>query len=113
MTTRISNRLAALAAAVLLWSLLQPAALRAEDEDYIEKAGVAVGLTAGNMWAVPLKAISMSMGAFTGALSFVLSGGNAELTRQIWRDTFSEPYVITPELAKKAVGTRPELSNKQ
>jgi hypothetical protein len=65
------------------------------------------------MWAVPLKAISMSVGALTGALSFVLTGGNADLTQQIWRDTLQGPYIITPDLAHKAVGERPELVDKQ
>jgi hypothetical protein len=52
------------------------------------------------------------MGALSGALSFVLTGGNEELTRQIWRDTSAGPYIITPELAKKAIGERPELDLK-
>jgi hypothetical protein len=49
------------------------------------------------------------MGGVSGALSFVLTGGNADLTRQIWRDTTEGPYFITPELARKAIGHRPEL----
>jgi hypothetical protein len=40
----------------------------------------------------------------------VLTGGNADLTRQIWRDTTEGPYLITPQLARKAIGQRPELS---
>ena len=78
-------------------------------EDAIETAGVAVGVTAGNMWFLPSKAISMSMGALSGALSYVLTGGNAELTKQIWQDTLQGPYVITPSLARTAIGQRPEL----
>ena len=81
-------------------------------EDSIETAGVVVGVTAGNMWFVPLKAITVSMGALTGAMSFVLSGGNAELTKQIWRDTLPGPYILTPEMAKKSIGERPELITK-
>ena len=50
------------------------------------------------------------MGAVFGAASFVLTGGNAELTKQIWQDTTQGPYLITPEVAKKAVGERPELN---
>ena len=79
-------------------------------EDAIEKAGAAVALTAGNALFIPIKAISVSMGALSGALSFVVTGGNLDLTNQIWRDTTAGPYVITPELAKKAIGDRPELS---
>ena len=43
------------------------------------------------------------------ALSFVLTGGDAEVTRQMWRDTTEEPYLITPDLARKSIGERPEL----
>jgi ABC-type sugar transport system substrate-binding protein len=81
-------------------------------EEAVEKAGVAVAVSAGNMWFVPLKAISTSMGLLSGALSFVLTG-NDDLTQQIWRDTLQGPYIITPELAEKAIGERPELLEKQ
>jgi hypothetical protein len=87
-----------------------PSGLRAEDA--IEKTGVVVGVTAGNMVFIPAKAISTSMGLFFGALSFVLTGGNADLTRQMWRDTTEGPYLITPDLAWKAIGERPELLEK-
>jgi hypothetical protein len=87
---------------------LSPSTLRADD--VIEKAGVAVGLTVGNIWVIPAKAITTSMGLLFGALSFVLSGGNADLTQQIWRDTTEGPYLITPEVAHQSIGERPELS---
>jgi hypothetical protein len=92
----------------LLLSSLAPALLRAEDT--IEKAGMAVEMSAGNMWFLPAKFISSSIGVLSGALSFVVTGGNADLTQQIWQDTLQGPYVITPELAKKSIGERPELS---
>jgi hypothetical protein len=92
----------------LVLSSLAPALARAEDT--IEKAGVAVGVSAGNMWFIPIKAISAANGILTGALSFIVTGGNLSLTQQIWQDTLRDPYVITPELAQKAVGQRPELS---
>jgi len=41
----------------------------------------------------------------------VATGGNAELTQQIWRDTTEGPYLITPEVAHKAIGKRPELTD--
>jgi len=78
-------------------------------EDAIEKAGVAVGVTAGNMWFLPIKLITVTMGAVSGAISYVVTGGNAELTQQIWRDTTEDPYVITPEVARMGIGQRPEL----
>ena len=78
-------------------------------EDVIEKAGVVTGVTAGNMWFLPIKAMSVGWGAIAGALSYVVTLGNADLTQQIWRDTREGPYVITPEVARMGIGQRPEL----
>ena len=102
-----------LAAAVVLLTLTTIAPAHLQAEDVIEKAGVATGVTLGNTIAVPLKAVSMVIGALSGALSFIVTGGDTEVTKQVWRDTFDEPYMITPELARKAVGQRPELELKK
>jgi hypothetical protein len=108
MTKRIKTGFPLLALAIVLIGTL-PSLLRAEDTT-IEKAGVAVGVTAGNMILLPAKAISTSMGLFFGALSFVLTGGDTEVTQQMWRYSTEGPYLITPEVARKAIGKRPELS---
>jgi hypothetical protein len=97
------------AAVVLTITLTSPALLRADDA--IETAGVTVGVTAGNMWFLPIKALVVGIGALSGALSYVVTGGNAELTQQIWRDTTQGPYVITPEVARMGIGQRPELTD--
>jgi hypothetical protein len=93
--------------AVLLSASLSPSIVNAQEA--IEIATVDVGVTAGNLVFLPAKAISVLMGGVSGALSFVLTGGNADLTRQIWRDTTEGPYFITPQQARKAIGDRPEL----
>ena len=98
--------LIALLAVVLL---ISPPALAS---DVAEKAGVAIGVTAGNMWFVPIKAISVFAGLSAGLLSFVVTGGDRELTEQIWRDATQEPYLITPDVARAAIGERPELERK-
>ena len=99
------------AAATIALALAAAAPVRAEDA--IEKAGVAVGVSAGNMWFLPIKAIAMTIGAMSGALSFVVTGGNTELTQQIWRDTSQGPYLITPDVARMSIGQRPELEQKK
>jgi hypothetical protein len=104
-TAKATRRL--IVAAALFIASLSPSILNAEEA--IEIAAVDVGVTAGNLVFLPAKAISVSMGAVTGALSFLLTGGNAGLTRQIWRDTTEGPYFITPQQARKAIGQRPEL----
>ena len=106
----MKNRFAA-ATMVLALAAATPILVRAEDA--IEKAGVAVGVSAGNMWFLPIKAISMTVGVMSGALSYVVTGGNAELTQQIWRDTTQGPYVITPDVARMSIGQRPELEQKK
>ena len=94
-------------AAAFFIASLSPSLLNAEEA--IEIAAVDVGVTAGNLVFLPAKAISVILGGVTGVLSLVLTGGNADLTRQIWRDTTEGPYFITPGLARKAIGDRPEL----
>jgi hypothetical protein len=100
------------ASAALALSLLSPARIWAED-DPIETAGVAVGVTAGNAVVIPAKIISVGTGFIAGALSFILTGGNAELTLQIWRDVTEGPYYVSPALARRAIGERPELEKRK
>jgi len=109
MLKRTTRHAIAMALALLLTGL-SPSYLRAEDA--LETAGIAAGVSAGNTWFIPIKAVSVSIGALTGALSFLLTG-NADLTKQIWQDTTQGPYVITPDVAKQAVGERPELREKK
>jgi len=99
-----------LCTALIVSALLLPRSLFADE--LVEKAGVAVGLTAGNMWVVPIKAISVSMGLTAGLLSFILTGGDTEVTQQAWQNSTQGPYLITPAVAKKAIGERPELQEK-
>ena len=97
-----------LLAAMVVLSALCLSSATANAEDAIESAGVAVGVTLGNVLFLPIKAIEVTVGAVSGAFSYVVTG-NADLTKQIWRDTSEGPYVITPELARTSVGQRPEL----
>jgi len=106
-------RIRQLTAALLLFALtgVLTAPLRAEE--VTEKAGVATGVTVGNTIAVPLKAMSVVIGALSGALSFIVTGGDTEVAKQVWRDSAEGPYVVTPELARKSVGQRPELAQQK
>jgi hypothetical protein len=114
MVKTIRAGFATLALSVTLTAIC-PSLLPAEDvaENVIEKAGVAAGVSVGNMVFLPAKAFSTSMGLFFGAVSFVLTGGDTEVAQQMWRNSIAEPYLITPELARKAIGRRPELSDRE
>jgi hypothetical protein len=104
---KIAKTKRCLTLAALFIASLSPSILNAQEP--IEIAAIDVGVTAGNLVFLPAKAISVSVGLVGGALSFLLTGGNADLTRQIWRDTTEGPYLITPDVARKAIGQRPEL----
>jgi hypothetical protein len=98
------------AAFALALTLLSPPLLKAED--VVENAGVGVGVSIGNILFLPIKAIAMTMGVLSAGFSYAVTG-NADLTKQIWQDTTQGPYVITPELARTAIGQRPELLEKK
>ncbi|MGH7830132.1 MAG: hypothetical protein ACREP8_08125 [Candidatus Binatia bacterium] len=97
-------------AGLIVLSLLCSGPLFAEE--VAEKAGIGIGLTAGNMWFVPVKAISVSMGLASGILSFLATGGDMEVAGQAVRNSIEGPYLITPKVARMAVGERPELKEK-
>ena len=96
-----------LSAMLLFGVLLFP--LRISASDLVEEAAVGIGVTAGNLWFVPIKAIAVVSGMVAGGLSYVFFGGDAEMATQIWEDTAAGPYLITPEVARAAIGKRPEL----
>ena len=77
-----------------------------------EKAGMAIGMTAGNVVFAPAKVGAVGMGLFGAALSFVLTGGDTEVAGQMFRNSTEPPYLITPDLAQKALAPRPELQQK-
>ncbi len=91
----------------LMIALLLP--MSSSANDFTEKAAVGIGTTVGNSIYVPFRGAVFVLGLTVGALSFVLSGGNAEVTQQMWENTIEGPFLITPEMARKAVGERPEL----
>lgn len=93
--------------ALLLCTLLSPPTLFADD--LIENVGVGIGVTAGNLIYVPLKVTTMVFAVPQGVFSWLLSGGNKQLTEQFLEDTLEGPYFISTELAKSAVGERPDL----
>ena len=102
----------AFAAALLAASLMMPFTALSQSQEVIEKGATGIGLTVGNLVVVPAKAVSMFFGALSGGLAFVFTGGDREVANQVWRDSSAGPYYVTPELAKKAVGDRPLLSEK-
>ena|SRR5512145_748316 len=95
--------------AVFCVALAFSSPVSAQSVDPREEVAAGIGVTVGNLFFVPLKAVAAASGAVSGALSFVLWGGDAEVALQTWQNTLPGPYVITPDLARAGVGSRPEL----
>jgi hypothetical protein len=74
-----------LLAALAIATALAAPVFAENDERPIDRTAAGVGVTFGNVVFVPFKAISAVWGLGMGGLSFILSGGDTELTRQSWR----------------------------
>lgn len=101
-----SENLARFAAVLLLiLALALPPAVAA---DALEESATPIGVTVGNSIFLPAKAASLVVG--TSAAIVALLSGNPEVFRQSLRNTFEGPYLVTPDVARRAVGERPELT---
>jgi len=95
---------------VLSALLLSP--LGAEESDgwvpdrdrVIDNAGVAYGVTFGNLIYPGFKAATMILAAPQAGLAWLLSLGDIEQARTIWRAQTEGPYYIGPEQARKSLG---------
>ncbi|NIO11212.1 MAG: hypothetical protein GTO40_25635 [Deltaproteobacteria bacterium] len=76
----------------------------------INKAGEVTGVTVGNMVFVPVKVAIMGFAAPVALLSLIGSLGDTEQAKAIWKDSTDQPYFISPKLARKSVGRRPDLN---
>ncbi len=91
-----------------LIALLSPSYLHAGEA--IKKAGVATGVTVGNVVFVPVKVALMAFAAPVAAISWLGSLGDTQQVKEIWKNTTERPYFISPETARKAIGQRPDLT---
>ncbi len=99
-----------LCTALIVPALFLPRPLFAEEP--VEKVGVGIGLTAGNTIFLPVKAVTVPVGLAAGLLSFIFTGGDTEVTQQLWQNSTEGPYLITPDMAHRAIGERPLLKEK-
>ena len=97
-----------LLAAFFLIVFLSPTYLHAEGG--IDKAGVATGVTVGNMVFVPLKVVLVGFAAPVVVISWLGSLGDTQQVKEIWKNTTERPYFISPKEARKAIGERPDLT---
>ena len=101
-------KLRSLLVVFFLIALLYPTYLHAGEA--IEKAGVATGVTVGNLVFVPVKVALVVFAAPVAVISWLGSLGDTQQVKAIWKDTTDRPYFISPQQARKAIGQRPDLT---
>lgn len=80
---------------VLLLSLAGGSEARAEGP--WKEAGLGIASVLGSVIYSPVKVQYAALGAVTGGVAWVVTGGNTELAQKIWKPALSGDYVITPE----------------
>ena len=73
-------------------------------DEVIDNAGVAYGVTFGNLIYPGFKAATMILAAPQAGLAWLLSLGDTEQARTVWRAQTEGPYFIDREEAQKALG---------
>lgn len=61
-------------------------------------AGLGIVSVLGSAIYSPVKLQYAALGAVTGGLAWVVTGGNTELAQKIWEPALTGNYVITPQL---------------
>lgn len=82
----------------------QPAAQTAAEPPMGEEAGYGVGAALASIFYIPAKVTYAGLGLLTGGLSYVLSGGRADVANNIIYPAVRGNYVVTPSHLK---GTEP------
>jgi len=90
-----------LAAGALIVGMLigTPRGARAEAE-YANDFGIGFGTVIVNLLYMPVKVVYGTLGAFTGGLAYVLTGGNTNVATAVWRPSMGGTYVVTPSMLR-------------
>jgi hypothetical protein len=113
----VNTRVLCFWATTLVVSMLLMASVGAEEatdgqvmnrDAVIEKAGVAYGVSFGNIIYPGFKAATMILAAPQAGLAWLLSLGDTKQARMIWESQTEGPYYISREQARKAMGVDAE-----
>lgn len=65
-----------------------------------KEAGLGVASVLGSAIYSPIKVHYAALGAVTGGVAWVVTGGNTELAQKIWEPALSGDYVVTPQMLR-------------
>jgi hypothetical protein len=69
-------------------------------EDYPENAGWGVLAVFANLGYMPVKTTYAVLGALTGSLAYVCTGGSYDTASSIWEMSMGGTYVLTPAMIR-------------
>lgn len=79
-------------------------AVAAEERGTWASAGLGIGSMLSNVVYMPAKLVYAGLGAVTGGLTYVLTGGSYDTAQNVWVASLGGTYVITPDML---TGERP------
>jgi hypothetical protein len=100
MKTRRSSRFASLALSAVLAAQVVPAQALAASEarEASSNFGIGVVTVLANLVYMPVKTTFGLLGAFTGSLAYVLTGGNREVADGVWVPSLGGDYVLSTDM---------------
>lgn len=65
-----------------------------------KEAGLGIVSVLGSAIYSPVKVHYAALGAVTGGVAWVVTGGNTELAQKIWESALGGDYLITPQMLR-------------
>lgn len=99
MLIRSSLRLlaAALVCAAVIASPIAARAENAPERNVMMQYGLGVGSVLCSLVYGPVKVVYATLGSFTGGMAWLLTGGRADVPREIIQPAVRGDYIVTPE----------------
>ena len=88
------------ALALCLTVLVAATPARAEEEGFLENAGIGLGTALVNVLYIPAKFTYATVGSLIGGLAWVLTLGDTDTAMGVWEPTLGGSYVVTPAMLR-------------
>ena len=76
----------------------------ADQNQYLEDAGIGTATVAANVVYIPAKRGYALLGGLTGGVAYALTGGNKEVAEQVWNPSMGGNYILNADHLR---GTEP------
>ena len=77
--------------------LAWPSLASADQDQYVEDAGMGTATVAANVLYIPAKLGYALLGGLTGGAAYVLTGANQEVAERIWNPSLGGNYILSAD----------------